>query len=120
MRNRFSVNAGLALCAALIAHAAGAAEPVREDSTKEIIFNSRLGNCLACHMMPTLSDAEQPGNSGPPLIAMSARFPDRAVLRAKIWDATVSNPESLMPPFGKHKVLTEEQIDKIVEFIYVL
>jgi sulfur-oxidizing protein SoxX len=120
VRNWFSVNAGLALFAAIISHAACAAEPVKEESAKEIIFSSSKGNCLACHMMPTLNDAEQSGNSGPPLIAMSARFPDKAVLRSKIWDATASNPETLMPPFGKHRLLTEEQIDKIVEFIYVL
>jgi sulfur-oxidizing protein SoxX len=120
VRNRFSVYAGSALFAASMAEAAIAAEPVKEESAKEIIFSASKGNCLACHMMPTLNDAVQPGNSGPPLIAMSARFPDRAVLRAKIWDATASRPDSLMPPFGKHKVLTEEQIDKIVEFIYVL
>jgi hypothetical protein len=35
---------------------------------------------------------------------MKARFPNRAVLRAQIWDATVKNPNSLMPPMGKHKI----------------
>jgi sulfur-oxidizing protein SoxX len=51
---------------------------------------------------------------------MKARFPDKAVLRAQIWDATVKNSKSLMPPFGKHKVLTENQIDKVTDFIHSL
>lgn len=120
MRNRFSVNTGVAMLAALFVNAAFAAEPVKEWTGKELAYDSKMGNCLACHAMPTMADAAQPGNSGPPLIAMSARFPDKKVLRAQVWDATVRNPETYMPPFGKHKILTEEQIDKVVDFIYGL
>lgn len=120
MRNPVSVGARFALLAALFANAAIAAEPAKPETGKDIAYDNKKGNCLACHAMPTLADAEQPGNSGPPLIAMSARFPDKKVLRAKIWDATATNPSTLMPPFGKHKALTEEQIDKVVEFIYGL
>ena len=120
MRNHVSVGTGFALLAALLVNAAIAAEPVKEETGKELAYNNSKGNCLACHAMPTMPDAEQPGNSGPPLIAMTARFPDKKVLRAKVWDATATNPDTIMPPFGKHKVLTEEQIDKVVEFIYGL
>lgn len=121
MRNHVSVGTGFALLAALFVNAAVAAEPAKNEETgKSIAYDNKIGNCLACHAMPTLADAEQPGNSGPPLIAMSARFPDKKVLRAKIWDATATNPGTLMPPFGKHKALTEEQIDKVLEFIYAL
>ncbi len=28
------------------------------------------------------------------------------------------NPQTVMPPFGKHKVLTEDEIDLIVDYIY--
>jgi len=49
---------------------------------------------------------------------MKARFPDKAVLREQIWDATVKNPQTIMPPFGKHQALTEKQIDQITDFIY--
>ncbi len=113
MRKRASIITGV--LATLLAASAFAAE-----TGKDIAFNRSKGNCLACHAMPTLPDAEQPGESGPPLIAMQARFPDKAVLRAKIWDATASNPQSFMPPMGKHQVLTEGEIDKVVEFLYGL
>ena len=113
MRKHASIIAGL--LAALLASTAFAAE-----TGKDIAFNRSKGNCLACHGMPTVPDAEQTGNSGPPLIAMQARFPDKAVLRAKLWDATASNPETYMPPMGKHQVLTEEEIDKVLDFIYGL
>jgi sulfur-oxidizing protein SoxX len=51
---------------------------------------------------------------------MKARFPERAVLRAQTWDATKKNPHSMMPPFGKHGALTEEELDKVVDYIYTL
>ncbi|MHB1401182.1 MAG: sulfur oxidation c-type cytochrome SoxX [Thiobacillus sp.] len=98
----------------------GAAAPKKEESGKDIAFNRSKGNCLACHAMPTLPDAESPGQYGPPLIAMSARFPDKARMRAQIWDATTFNAASSMIPFGKHGVLTEAEIDKVADFVYGL
>ncbi len=84
---------------------------------KAIAYDRVKGNCLACHAM---DDGTLPGNIGPPLIAMKARFPDKAKLRAQIWDATVANPNSIMIPFGRNKVLSEEEIDMVVEYIYTL
>jgi sulfur-oxidizing protein SoxX len=51
---------------------------------------------------------------------MQARFPDKARLRAQIWDPTISNPNSIMPPFGLHGILSEDEIDKVVEFVHSL
>jgi sulfur-oxidizing protein SoxX len=84
---------------------------------KEVAFDRRKGNCLACHMM---SDGALPGNIGPPLIAMKARYPDKAKLREQIWDATIANPNTIMPPFGKHRILTEKEVDLVTEFVYSL
>ncbi|MDP2109346.1 MAG: sulfur oxidation c-type cytochrome SoxX [Thiobacillus sp.] len=98
----------------------GAAAPKMVETGKDIAFDRRKGNCLACHAMPTLPDAESPGQFGPPLIAMSARFPDKARMRAQIWDATTFNAASSMIPFGKHGVLTEAEIDKVTDFVYGL
>lgn len=97
--------------------AAGAAEADTIKKGKEVAFDRRKGNCLACHMM---GDGVSPGNIGPPLIAMKARFPDRAVLRAQIWDAQMKNPGTRMPPFGKHQALSEAEIDAIVDYLYTL
>ena len=49
---------------------------------------------------------------------MKQRYPDKAQLRAQIWDATVKNPNTIMPPFGRFQILSEEQIDWITEYIY--
>lgn len=84
---------------------------------KKLAFDRKLGNCLACHQ---IEGGELAGNIGPPLVAMKARYPDKAKLRAQIWDATEVNPNSIMPPFGRHKIVSDADIDKIVEFIYTL
>ncbi len=92
------------------------AESVVEQG-KAIAFDRKKGNCLACHQ---IDGGSLPGNIGPPLIAMKARFPDKAKLRAQIWDATKANPNSIMPPFGRQQILSESEIDKVVEFVYTL
>lgn len=87
------------------------------DQGKQVAFDRKKGNCLACHQ---IEGGDLPGNIGPPLIAMKARFPDKARLRAQVWDSTKANPNSIMPPFGRHKILSEKEIDQVVEFIYTL
>jgi sulfur-oxidizing protein SoxX len=49
---------------------------------------------------------------------MRERFPDRVFLRSQIWDPSMRNPQTVMPPFGKHKVLTEAEIDLIIDYLY--
>ena len=107
------------LSASTLTQAADTA-PKKEETGKQLAFDKKKGNCLACHAMPTQPDAESAGMFGPPLIAMSARYPDKAKLRAQIWDATVANPSSSMIPFGKNGVLTEQEIDKVTDFVYGL
>ena len=128
MRKRAPIALGTALLSALLLNApayaadalASGAGAKKEETGKDISFNRSKGNCLACHAMPTVPDAEQPGNSGPPLIAMKDRFPDKKVLRDKIWDPMKTNPDTFMPPLGKHKILTEAEMDKVVDYIYGL
>jgi sulfur-oxidizing protein SoxX len=107
----------IAVGALLIAPGLAAAETAAGDvETGEKIANDRkTGNCVACHEMP---DAESPGKIGPPLIQMQARYPDKEKLRAQIWDATVTNPGSSMPPFGKHGILNEQQFNDVLEYIW--
>jgi sulfur-oxidizing protein SoxX len=51
---------------------------------------------------------------------MQQRFPDKAKLKAQIADATIANPATRMPPFGAHKILSDQDIDNIVEYLYTL
>lgn len=96
---------------------ASAAEASAVEEGKKIAFNRKKGNCLACH---AIAGGKLPGNIGPPLVGMKDRYPDKAKLQAQIYDATQSNPNSIMPPFGKHKILTEKELKLVVEFIHSL
>ncbi len=87
------------------------------EAGKKLAFNRKKGNCLACHQ---IAGGSLPGNIGPPLVAMKSRFPDKAKLRAQIYDSRKANPNTIMPPFGPHAILSDDEIDKIVEFIYTL
>jgi sulfur-oxidizing protein SoxX len=84
---------------------------------KSLATERGKGNCLACHM---IEDGELPGNLGPPLVAMEARFPDRRVLRDQICDASIRNPDSRMPPFCRHRILTEDEVELIMDYLYTL
>lgn len=110
-------------CVLLAAWAATAASPAAAADGaigKQIALDRGKGNCLACHEMPSLRENDQPGNLGPPLVSIKGRYADRAILRQRVWDETKFNPNTSMPPFGKHRILTEEEIDHVVEFLYGL
>ncbi len=94
-----------------------AAADSRLERGKALAFDRNRGNCLACHVM---ADGELPGNSGPPLVMMKQRYPERAVLRARIWDPTARNPDTVMPPYGRHHILSEEEIDLVVDYVLSL
>ena len=112
---KLSVVTGL-LCSPVFA-AAESEGMSRLEQGKAIAFNRFKGNCLACHYV---EGGELTGNYGPPLIAMKIRFPDREVLREQIWDAAVKNPDTRMPPFGRNRILTEEEIDLVTDYIQSL
>ena len=84
---------------------------------KKLGFDRKKGNCLACH---SVDGGSLPGNTGPVLIAMKARFPDRETLVAQISDPRKNNPNTIMPPFGSHDFLSEVEINKIVTWLYSL
>jgi len=100
------------------------AMPVQADSHqaqldlgKTVYMTKSKGNCVSCHAIKD-PDATQAGNQGPPMIGMKARYPDKRKLRAQVWDPTRNNPLTIMPPLGKHWILSEQEIDAVVEYIY--
>lgn len=103
---------GLALV--VMAAAAAYAEPL---NGQKLAFDRSKGNCLTCH---EIKGGDAPGNVGPPLADMKSRFPDRKELVAIIEDETKRNPETVMPPFKRNLILTDQEIQAIVDFLYTL
>jgi sulfur-oxidizing protein SoxX len=103
------------VCVALTACAAGTQIQQDFNIGKQIAFNRDKGNCLACH---AIEDGESPGNIGPGLKALPTRFKSKRQLREQIWDASQFNPETSMPPFGKNKIISEGEIDQVVDYLW--
>lgn len=84
---------------------------------RQLAFDRGKGNCLTCH---EIKGGDSPGNVGPPLADMKSRFPDRKQLVAIIADETKRNPQTVMPPFKRNLILTDQEIQAIVDFLYTL
>jgi L-cysteine S-thiosulfotransferase len=80
-----------------------------------LAFDRNKGNCLTCH---EIKGGDSPGNVGPPLADMKKRFPNRKELAAIIFDETKRNALTVMPPFGRNLILTNEEIESIIDFLY--
>lgn len=124
-RNRLLRQSIAIACAAALCFLTGG--PVLASGNSESIEKGRWlahevskGNCLACHQMPRDVGANSLANIGPPLLAMAQRFPDRTRLREQIRDARRFNPETVMPPFGTHRILTPEEIELVLDYLYTL
>jgi sulfur-oxidizing protein SoxX len=83
---------------------------------KQIAFNKKKGNCLACH---DIKGGKLAGNIGPPLVYIKDRY-TKAALKAQISNARSINPNTIMPPYGPHEIMSNDEIDKVVEFIHTL
>jgi sulfur-oxidizing protein SoxX len=95
---------------------AAAAKPIEMDAVK-IMTNPNIGNCTACHAIPA-DPKLVAGDIGPAFIGMKGRFPDIAKLKVAIADQKAIAPDTIMPPFGRNKILTPEQIDVVAQYIY--
>jgi sulfur-oxidizing protein SoxX len=80
-----------------------------------LAFDRSKGNCLTCH---DIKGGDNAGNIAPPLADMKTRFSDRKELVAIISDETKRNPQTVMPPFKRNLILTDQEIEAIVDFLY--
>lgn len=72
-------------------------------------------HCEQCHRAV---DSEDFGNIGPSLVDLRSRYPDDQPVLAIVRDETRRNPGTVMPPFGRHRILTDEEIRAIVGYLY--
>ena len=89
----------------------GAAEGQR------IAFDRAKGNCLSCH---EIKGGDLPGTIGPALKDIKSKYPDRKDLIAILTDESKRNPQTAMPLFGRNRILTEQEIEAIVDFLQTL
>ena len=84
---------------------------------QKLAFDRSKGNCLTCHV---IKGGEYPGTIGPELTDIKSKYPTRDELVAILNDETKRNPLTVMPPFGRNRILTEKEINAIVDFLQTL
>ena len=105
----------LSLGAAAFAGPAAAQSAVAEG--QKLAFDRGKGNCLTCHV---IKGGDLPGTIGPALKDIKSKYPDRNDLVAILYDETKRNPQTVMPPFGRNRILTDQEINAIVDFLQTL
>ena len=110
-----------ALASALVIGVLMSASPVSAQSAvsqgQSLAFDRSKGNCLTCH---EIKGGDLPGTIGPPLKDIKNKYPDRNELIAIVSDETKRNPQTVMPPFGRNRILTDKEINAIVDFLQTL
>ena len=105
----------------LLAFAAGLASPARAQSAaaegRKLAFDRGKGNCLTCHV---IKGGNLPGTIGPELVDIKSKYPKREDLVAIVTDETLRNPLTVMPPFGRNRILSEKEIEAVVDFLQTL
>jgi sulfur-oxidizing protein SoxX len=84
---------------------------------QKLAFDRGKGNCLTCHV---IKGGDLPGTIGPELKDIKSKYPERSELVAILTDETKRNPQTVMPPFGRNRILTEQEINAIVDFLQTL
>ena len=110
-----------ALVSALVIGALASAGPASAQSAvsqgQRLAFDRSKGNCLTCH---EIKGSDLPGTIGPALKDIKSKYPDRNELVAIVADETKRNPQSVMPPFGRNRILTDQVFNAVVDFLQTL
>ena len=109
--------AALALTLVIGASASPALAQSAAAEGQKLAFDRGKGNCLTCHQ---IKGGDLPGTIGPALTDIKSKYPDRKDLVAIVTDETKRNPQTVMPPFGRNRILTEQEIDAVVDFLQTL
>ena len=112
---------GFAFALALALGALTSVSPANAQSTvsegQKLAFDRGKGNCLTCH---EIKGGDLSGSIGPPLKDIKSKYPDRNELVAIVTDETKRNPQTVMPPFGRNRILTDQEINAVVDFLQTL
>ncbi|MFL2687816.1 MAG: sulfur oxidation c-type cytochrome SoxX [Alphaproteobacteria bacterium] len=69
--------------------------------------NRKKGNCLACHTLPNVKQADH-GEIGPPLMGVAKRYKE-GELRLRLVNPKKLNPDSIMPSYYRTSGYTRVQ-----------
>jgi sulfur-oxidizing protein SoxX len=99
---------------------------------RSVALNGKLGNCVTCHRIPALKEADFQGEIAPSLEGLAQRY-SAAQLRLIVADAKLMFPGTVMPAFHRNvglkrvlpeyqgkPILTAQQVEDVVAFLETL
>ncbi len=98
---------------------------------RAVAFNTKQGNCLACHKMP-IPEQQFHGDLGPVISEVGGALSE-GELRLRIVNAKVLNPDTIMPAFYRNDgfqrvmkkfqgktILSAQQVEDVVAYLLTL
>ncbi|MDH5263819.1 MAG: sulfur oxidation c-type cytochrome SoxX [Betaproteobacteria bacterium] len=86
----------------------------------DLFANPDKGNCIACHQVPEGAGPAVRADVGPRLDSARLKGWDRARLRALLEDPQRGNPDTVMPPYGRHRLLDDREIERVIDYLHAL
>lgn len=108
--------AALALAAACVALPGSA----QDSAALDLFVRPGKGHCIACHQLPPGMGPETRNDVGPRLEGARMRELGRNALRDILKDPTRRNADTVMPPYGRHRLLDDREIDRLTELLHAL
>jgi sulfur-oxidizing protein SoxA len=89
-------------------------------SVADLFVRAEKGHCIACHQVPAGSGPKTRADLGPALEGARMRALGKPGIRAAIVDPMVANSTTVMPPFGRHRLLDSAEIERLVDYLHAL
>jgi sulfur-oxidizing protein SoxA len=86
----------------------------------DLFVRPEKGYCVSCHQVPPSSGPKTSSDLGPLLEGARMRALGKDGIRAAIVDPMRANPDTVMPPFGRHQVLEPAEIERLVDYVFAL
>ncbi len=87
---------------------------------RALFLDPAKGRCAHCHQVPGDAAIKSLSTIGPPLVHMKDKFPTPEALDPVIGDVERRKPGSFMPPYRKHRLLTDAEIAAIARYVWTL
>jgi sulfur-oxidizing protein SoxX len=111
---------GAVLAVAALALAAASAARAQALTGAQLFARPDKGNCAACHQVSDPSAPKTRSDLGPRLDGARMHALGRDRLRALLTDPMAGNPETLMPPYGRHRILDASEIERVLDYLDAL
>ena len=87
---------------------------------RELFIRADKGNCIACHQVPEGAGPAVRADVGPRLDAARLKGYGRERLRNLLDDPMRVNPDTVMPPYGRHRLLDAREIERVIDYLHAL